>query len=156
MSRRLVVVVISVILAGVSCVPTETSAYRRTPGPTSGGAAASGAAVGIQRDPADLPVLPGESAVMSAFARAGMPVRMIGASKFEGMLGSMRPARVFTAATTWGAEGADVLFLDEPIADGPGCATPGPPCGRAINAVSADGKRVERTEPGQPVRSETG
>jgi len=60
MTYRLVVVVLSVVLAGVSCVPAETSAYRRTPGPTSGGAAASGAAVGIQRDPADLPVLPGE------------------------------------------------------------------------------------------------
>ena len=151
MSRRLVVVVISVILAGVSCVPTETSAYRRTPGPTSGGAAASGAAVGIQRDPADLPVLPGESAVMSAFARAGMPVRMIGASKFEGMLGSMRPARVFTAATTWGAGGADVLFLDEPIGDVRVCATPGTTSGWTIYTVFVDGKQVDRTEAGQLV-----
>src|SRR5467141_4862375 len=66
---RRIAFLLFLFLAGVSCVPAETSAYRRTPGPTSGGAAASGAAVGIQRDPADLPVLPGESAVMSAFAR---------------------------------------------------------------------------------------
>jgi len=151
MSRRLVVVVISINLAGVSCVPTETSAYRRTPGPTSGGAAASGAAVGIQRDPADLPVLPGESAVMSAFARAGMPVRMIGASKFEGMLGSMRPARVFTAATTWGAGGADVLFLDEPVGDVRVCTTPTTIPRRTINTIFVNGRQVDRSEAGQLV-----
>jgi hypothetical protein len=31
-----------------------------------------------------------------------MPVRLIGSSKFEALLGARRPARVFTAATEWG------------------------------------------------------
>ena len=151
MSHRLVVALLATVLAGASCVPTETSAYRRTPAPTSGGAAASGATGGIKRDPADLPVLPGESAVMSAFARAGMPVRMIGASKFEGMLGSMRPARVFTAATTWGAGGADVLFLDEPIGDVRVCTTPSSIPRWTINTIFVNGRQVDRSEAGQLV-----
>jgi hypothetical protein len=151
MSHRFVVAALAIVLAGASCVPTETSAYRRTPAPTSGGAAASGATAVIQRDPADLPVLAGESAVMSAFARAGMPVRMIGASKFEGMLGSMRPARVFTAAATWGSGGADVLFLDDPIGDVRVCATPGTTSGLTIYTVFVDGTQVDRTETGQLV-----
>ncbi len=151
MSERLVVALLAIVLAGASCVPTETSAYRRTPAPTSGGAPASGATAGIQRDPADLPVLPGESAVMSAFARAGMPVRMIGASKFEGMLGLMRPARIFTAATTWGAGGADVLFLDEPIGDVRVCTMPSSIPRWTINTIFVNGRQVDRSEAGQLV-----
>ena len=77
---------------------------------------------------------------MSAFERAGMPVRMIGGSKFEGILGSRRPARVFTAAATWGAGGADVLFLDESIGDVRVCATAG------IYTIFVDGREVDRTE----------
>jgi hypothetical protein len=88
---------------------------------------------------------------MSAFARAGMPVRMIGASKFEGMLGSMRPARVFTAATTWGAGGADVLFLDDPIGDVRVCTTPSTIPRWAINTIFVSGRQVDRSEGGQLV-----
>jgi hypothetical protein len=88
---------------------------------------------------------------MSAFARAGMPVRMIGASKFEGMLGSRRPARVFTAAASWGAGGADVLFLDDPIGDVRVCATPSTTSGWTIYTIFVDGRQVDRTEAGQVV-----
>jgi hypothetical protein len=138
-------------LASASCVPAETSAYRRTPGPASGGPSASGAAAGIHRDPADLAVLPGEGAVMSAFERAGMPVRLIGLSKFAGMLGSMRPARAFTAAQSWGAGGADVLFLEEPIGDVRVCTTPSAIPGWTINTLFVNGREVDRTEAGQLV-----
>jgi hypothetical protein len=148
---RSVVFAMSLVLAGVSCVPAERSAYRRTPGPTSGGAAASSSAPGIQREPANLPVLPKESAVMSAFARAGMPVRMIGASKFEGILGSRRPARVFTAAATWGAGGADVLFLDDPLGDVRVCASAGTTSGWTLYTISVDGRPVQKIEAGQLV-----
>ncbi|TME33220.1 MAG: hypothetical protein E6I66_03820 [Chloroflexi bacterium] len=150
MTKRLVVV-LSLVLVGASCVPAETSAYRRTPGPTSGAAAGSVAPGGIQREPTDLPILPGEDAVVSAFARAGMPVRMIGASKFEGTLGSVRPARVFTAATTWGAGGADVLFLDEPIGDVRVCTTPSTIPRWTINTIFVSGRQVDRSEGGQLV-----
>lgn len=140
MSHRLVVV-LAIVLAGASCTPTETSAYRRTPGP-----AATAPAAGIQREPADLPVLPGESAVISAFAQASMPVRMIGASKFAGMLGSQRPARVFTAAATWGAGGADVLFLDDSIGDVRVCVTSGTARGSTVSTIFVHGRPVDRTE----------
>ncbi len=150
MCKRLVLV-LCLALAGASCVPAET-AYRRTPGPTSGSASASPNRVaGIQREPADLRILPGESAVMSTFARAGMPVRMIGSSKFEGMLGSRRPARVFTAAETWGAGGADVLFLDDPIGDVRVCTTPSTTSGWTIYTIFIDGREVDRTDAGQVV-----
>jgi hypothetical protein len=151
MSKRLVLLV-CLALAGASCVPSETSAYRRTPGPTGGSVAGSPSpAAGVQRDPADLPILPGESAVMSAFARAGMPVRMIGASKFEGILGLRRPARVFTAAASWGAGGADVLFLDDPIGDVRVCATPSTTSGWTVYTIFVDGRQVDRTHAGQVV-----
>jgi hypothetical protein len=147
--RRWLVVALYLVVAGASCVPAETYAYRRTPGPTTGGAV-SGAVVGIQREPADLPVLPGENAVISAFAQAGMPVRMIGASKFEGMLGSRQPARVFTAAATWGAGGADVLFLEDNIGDVRVCERPGS-IGRTEYTLSVNGSSVGAVDAGQLV-----
>jgi hypothetical protein len=88
---------------------------------------------------------------MSAFERAGMPVRRVGPSKFEGILGSRRPARVFTAAATWGAGGADVLFLDDPIGDVRVCATPSTTTGWTVYTISVDGRQVDRTEAGQLV-----
>jgi hypothetical protein len=140
-----------VVLVGASCVSSETPAYRRTPGPTSGRAASPSRAPGIQREPVNLSVLPGESAVMAAFERAGMPVRLIGASKFEGMLGSMRPARAFTAAETWGAGGADILFLEDPIGDIRVCTTASTIPGWTINTIFVDGRQVDRFEAGQLV-----
>ena len=150
MSKRLVLVVC--LLVAVSYVPAETSAYRRTPGRTNGFASGSPSpAAGIQRDPADLPILPGEGAVVAAFAQAGVPVRMVGSSKFEGMLGSMRPARVFTPATTWGAGGADVLFLDEPIGDVRVCTTPSTIPRWTITTIFVNGRQVDQSEGGQLV-----
>jgi hypothetical protein len=142
------VLALCLIVAGASCVPTETSAYRRTPTPTP---AASGPAAGITREPAGLVVLPGETAVVSAFARGGMPVRMIGASKSEGLLGTRLPARVFTAATTWGAGGADILFLDGSIGDIRVCATPATTNGWTLYTISVDGLPVQKIEAGQLV-----
>jgi hypothetical protein len=150
MSNRLALF-LCLLVVGASCVPAET-AWRRTPGPTSEHAAGSPASVsGIQRDPADLLVLPGESSVVSAFARAGMPVRMIGASKFEGMLGVIRPARVFTAADTWGAGGADVLFLDEDIGDVRVCTVADASTGSSATSIYVNGARTDRGEWSRPV-----
>ena len=80
-----------------------------------------------------------------------MSVRMIGSSKFEGMLGTRRPARVFTAAASWGAGGADVLFLDEPIGDVRVCATASTTSGWTVYTIFVDGRQVDRTEAGQVV-----
>lgn len=90
---------------------------------------------------------------MSAFARAAMPVRMIGASKFEGMLGSRRPARVFTAEATWGAGGADVLFLDNSIGEVRICVTGtrGTTIGWTTYTIFVDGRQVGGLEAGQVV-----
>ena len=68
------------------------------------------------REPIDLPVLSWEQDVVDAFARAGLPLTLIGASKFETTLGDRHPARVFISRTTSDAGGADVLFLERPIA----------------------------------------
>jgi len=75
---------------------------------------------------------------VAAFAHAGMPVRLIGGSKSESLLGGRRPARVFTAAEEWGAGGADVVFLEEGIGDVRVCATPGS-SGRTIYTISVNG-----------------
>lgn len=90
---------------------------------------------------------------MAAFERAGMQVRMIGTSKFEGMLGSRRPARVFTASATWGAGGADVLFLDNSIGDVRVCVTgtQGTTIGWTTYTIFVDGREVRRLEAGQAV-----
>jgi hypothetical protein len=141
------VLALYLIVAGASCVPAETSAYRRTPGPMT---ASTSPAAGITREPANLPVLPGESAVMSAFERAGMQVRMIGTSKFEGLLGSRRPARVFTAAATWGPGGADVLFVEDNIGDVRVCERPGS-IGRTEYTISVNGSSVGAVDAGQLV-----
>lgn len=137
MSARRVVVCGFVLLAA-SCVapgpvsrPAPTGAVERV-------ASSPSPAAGIRREPADLPVLPGENAVVAAFAQAGMPVRLIGGSKSESLLGGRRPARVFTAAEEWGAGGADVVFLEEGIGDVRVCATPGS-SGRTIYTISVNG-----------------
>ena len=145
---RSLVLALCVLVAAASCVTAETSAYRRTPTPAP---AASGAAFGIAREPATLPVHPGESAVMSAFARAGMPVRIIGASKSQGILGSTLQARVFTAAPTWGAGGADIVFLDDSVTDIRVCAAPAAAIGWTIYTISVDGRAVQRIEAAQVV-----
>jgi hypothetical protein len=138
------------VVAAASCVQVETT-DRRTPAPTSARAAAASSAVGAQREPTDLPILPGESAVVSAFARAGMPVRMIGGSKFETLLGGRRDARAFTAAAEWGAGGADVLFLEDSIDDVRVCATPGTTTGRTVYTIFVDGGQITTVDAGQLV-----
>jgi hypothetical protein len=148
-SARFVVVCVFALLAA-SCV-TPGPGSRATPtGAAEGVAFSPSPAGGVRREPADLPVLPGESAVVAAFAQAGMPVRLIGGSKFETLLGARRPARVFTAAGEWGAGGADVLFLEESIGDVRVCARPGS-IGRTIYGIPRMAEPL--TAPSTPVSS---
>jgi hypothetical protein len=70
----------------------------------------------LWREPETLPVFPQERSVIGALEAAQIQLTLIGASKFEGLLGSPRPARVFIEQTGAGGAGADVLFLERPIA----------------------------------------
>jgi hypothetical protein len=138
------------MLLAASCL-TPGPISRPTPtGSAERAASSPSPAAGVRREPADLPVLPGESAVVAAFAQAGMPVRMIGASKFETLLGARRPARVFTAVAEWGAGGADVLFLEKSIGDVRVCAAPGS-SGRTVYTISVDGRAADGIDAGQQV-----
>lgn len=67
------------------------------------------------REPATLPVFPEEQAVLAALDRAGIRLTLIGASKFENLLGDNQRTRVFIQQAGAGGAGADVLFLAQPI-----------------------------------------
>jgi hypothetical protein len=68
-----------------------------------------------------LPVFPEEAAVVAALDAAGIRLALIGASKFETLLGDRQRARVFIE--TGGGTGADVLFLERPIDNVRVCAS---------------------------------
>jgi hypothetical protein len=138
----LALLVVSCLTAEPASGPTANRERVASPDP--------GVGVGVRREPADLPVLPGEAAVVAAFAQAGMPVRLIGGSKFEDLLGARRPARVFTASAEWGSGGADVLFLEDEIGDVRVCAAPGS-IGRTIYTISVNGRSAGDIDAGQLV-----
>ncbi len=121
-------VVLAACLVCSACTPiTETSAQspgtsfvatpRVTPVPS------AAAATTPSREPATLPVFPEETAVVAALDAAGIRVTLIGASKFETLLGGRERTRVFIE--TPGGAGADVLFLERPINDVRVCASMG-------------------------------
>ena len=71
--------------------------------------------VPVCREPATLPVLQEEAAVVAAIESAGIQLTLIGASKFENLLGERQRARVFIEQAGAGGAGADVLFLEQPV-----------------------------------------
>ena len=71
----------------------------------------------LWREPDTLPVLAEERSVIAALEAAQIQLAVIGGSKFEGLLGAPRAARVFIEQAVAGGAGADVLFLERPIAD---------------------------------------
>ena len=102
------------------------------------------------REPSGLAELPEEQGVLDAFNRAGIGVRLIGASKFEGDLGVRLPARVFIVLA--GSEGADILFLPPSgIGDIRVCTAPGAAPGWTTSTVFVNGQRVSSGESGRPV-----
>ena len=102
------------------------------------------------REPSGLAVLPEEQAVLDAFNRAGIDVRLIGASKFESDLGVPLSARVFIVVP--GSQGADILFLPPTgIGDIRVCAAPGAAPGSTTSTVFVNGQRVSSGESGRPV-----
>jgi hypothetical protein len=60
-------------------------------------------------------VFPEEAAVVAALDAAGIRLTLIGASKFETLLGDRQRTRVFIEAPGAAGAGADVLFLERPI-----------------------------------------
>jgi hypothetical protein len=140
----------SLALLVVSCTTGEPAARPSGTARVAGPTASANPASGITREPADLVVLPGERRVVAAFAQAGMPVQLIGSSKFENLLGARRPARVFTAATAWGAGGADVLFVEEAIGSVRVCAVPGS-VGRTVYTMFVGDQSVGTVDAGQVV-----
>jgi len=123
--RRLM---LAACLVCAACTPTtETSAqspgtsFVATPRVTPVSSAAAGAT--LSREPATLPVFPEEAAVVAALNSAGIPLTLIGASKFETLLGDRQRARVFIAAPGAGGAGADILFLERPINNVRVCAS---------------------------------
>lgn len=117
--RRLV---LAACLVCAACTPTtEGSAPSQatsvaatspvSPGPS------TAAAVTPSREPVFLPVLPEEAAVVAALDAAGIRLTLIGASKFETLLGERRPTRVFIEAPGSSGAGADVVFLERPVSN---------------------------------------
>ncbi len=61
---------------------------------------------------------------MTALAKAGFAVDLVGVSKFEDFLGQHARARVFGATVRGSPARVDILFLDDPIDDLRVCVTP--------------------------------
>src|SRR5687768_12497493 len=115
--------VLAACLVGAACTPMTETPGQQSPTPSLVGASPatstpSGAATaGPSREPATLPVFPEEAAVVAALDAAGIRLTLIGASKFETLLGERQRARVFIERAGAGGAGADVLFLDRPVSD---------------------------------------
>lgn len=107
--------VLAACLVWAACTPADTSVQSPA---ASGVATASpvtgAAAVTPKREPATLPVLPEEAAVVAALDAAGIRLTVIGGSKYEALLGDRQRARAFIEVPGAGGSGADVLFLERP------------------------------------------
>ena len=103
------------------------------------------------REPANLPVLPWEHDVIVALEGAGIPVRLIGGSKSETLLGDHHDARVFTTGSTTTEPGsADVLRLNTPLHDLHMCSAPSSP-GFTRWTIFVDGKALPAIEGSQTI-----
>ena len=108
------------------------------------------------REPPALTQLPEEAPVLAALVRSGMRVDLVGGSKFEGLLGTPRRARVFIG--TIGAErvGADVLFLDAPLGDVRVCSSSGSAPGFTKFTITVNGAPGSSGEGSQTMYFATG
>ncbi len=78
--------------------------------------------------------------MLDVLTAAGMRVELIGASKFETLLGSPRRTRVFIGTLQGTRVGADVLFLDAPPGDVRVCRTEGSAPGFTRVVITVDGR----------------
>jgi hypothetical protein len=92
------------------------------------------------REPAALPRYAEEQAVLDVLTGSGMQVELIGASKFETLLGAPRRTRVFIGTMQGSRVGADVLFLDASPGDVRVCKTPGSASGFTKVVITVDGR----------------
>jgi hypothetical protein len=98
------------------------------------------AAASPSREPTALPRYPEEQAVLDVLTASGMRVELVGASKFETLLGAPRRARVFIGTMEGSRVGADVLFLDAPPGDVRVCKTAGTAPGFTHVVITVDGR----------------
>ena len=87
--------------------------------------------------------------MVDALTSAGVRVDLIGASKWEGYLGTKQRARVFIGELDGRRTGADVLFLDAPVGEIRYCKLPDPQPGFKAWTLSVNGResRGEGTTP---------
>lgn len=102
------------------------------------------------RQPADLPRFAEEQPVVAALTAAGMRVELIGASKFETLLGAPRRTRVFIGSLAGDRVGTEVLFLDAPMGSVRICTTPDPAPGFSNTTIAVDGQQVATIGGSQP------
>lgn len=125
-------------LVAVACGPTPSVASTRAPSPI---------IPTPSREPSTLPELPWERQIVDGLRAQGIELSLVGGSKFESYLGPRLPARVFIVRPGAGGEGADVLFLEQPIGDITVCTTQQDPSRNYWTyTLSIDGRVVSRGE----------
>ena len=80
--------------------------------------------------------------MIDALTSAGLRVDLIGASKWEGYLGTKQRARVFIGDLDGRRAGADVIFLDAPVSDIRYCRLPDPQPGFRAWTLSVNGRQT--------------
>ncbi len=78
--------------------------------------------------------------MLQVLTTSGMRVELIGASKFETLLGAPRRTRVFIGTLQGSRVGAEVLFLDAPPGDVRVCKTAGSAYGFTKVVITVDGR----------------
>jgi hypothetical protein len=96
--------------------------------------------VAPSREPTALPRYAEEQAVLDVLTASGMRVELVGASKFETLLGAARRTRVFIGTLQGTRVGAEVLFLDAPPGDVRVCKTAGSAPGFTKVVITVDGE----------------
>jgi len=128
--------IIGSILLTIVLFSCDAVVTRAAPSPT----VSPSTAVSPSREPAALPRYPEEQAVLDVLTASGMRVELVGASKFETLLGRPRRARVFIGTIQGARVGADVLFLDAPPGDVRVCKTAGSASGFTKVVITVDGQ----------------
>ena len=128
--RYRVLICLSILSLACACAgPTVSRA----------GAGSSATTPVPSREPADLPRFAEEQTVLQVLTASGMRVELIGASKFETLLGTPRRTRVFIGTLQGSRVGAEVLFLDAPAGDVRVCKTAGSAYGFTKVVITVDG-----------------
>lgn len=142
--RRVLLLWLAAALAIVAAVSCDVSRVAPTGSPAKVIPSASVSAV-PSRTPENSPRSAEEEAVVSALANAGIRLSLVGASKFDWILGdAARRSGIFTGTIDGTQVRADVLFLDTPAEDVTVCTEERP--GEVKFTVRVQG-RIQGTSP---------